>query len=33
MKRFSVFKLFVIEIDGIKFICETIVPGKEYREY
>lgn len=32
MKRFSVFKLFVIEIDGIKFICETIIPGKEYRE-
>lgn len=32
MKKYSVFSLSVIEIDGQKFICESITPGKKYRE-
>lgn len=32
MEKYSIFNLYVITIDGQKFICESILPGKEYKE-
>ncbi len=32
MKKYSVFRLYVINIKGTKFICEPIVPGNMYKE-
>ena len=32
MKKYSIFNLFVVEVDEIKFICEFIQSKQEYRE-
>ena len=32
MKKYNVFGLSVIKLDGQKFICESIIPGEKYRE-
>lgn len=32
MKKYNIFSLYVVTINGQKFICESIVPRKEYRE-
>ena len=32
MKKYSIFSLYVITINGQKFICESILPGEKYKE-
>ena len=32
MRKYSVFRLYVIDIKGTKYICEQVVPGKIFKE-